>query len=119
MYPESLFGWSGCCFSFTRDLCNIKKIFLGNISSPPSFILSDGGNQVNYTPVNLIVVYFNKIKMALISQLLKGENNSFMPEGVFIFNKDFHLKSFFKFNSIFIQRRWSVLCVNGMRDFCM
>lgn len=33
--------------------------------------------------------------MALISQLLKGENNSFMPEGVFIFNKDFHLKSFF------------------------
>lgn len=32
--------------------------------------------------------------MACVSQLLKGENNSFMPEGVFIFNKDFHLKTF-------------------------
>lgn len=31
--------------------------------------------------------------MAHISQLLKGENNFFMPEGVFIFNKDFHLKT--------------------------
>lgn len=32
--------------------------------------------------------------MACVSQLLKGENNSLMPEGVFIFNKDFHLKTF-------------------------
>lgn len=32
--------------------------------------------------------------MAHVSQLLKGENNSFMPEGVFIFNKDFYLKTF-------------------------
>lgn len=33
--------------------------------------------------------------MAHVSQLLKGENNFSMPEGVFIFNKDFHLKTFF------------------------
>lgn len=45
-------------------------------------------------PINLIVAYFNKMKMAHVSQLLKGENKSFMPEGVFIFNKDFHLKTF-------------------------